>query len=146
MNPLWIRPTRKKAKIRLRLTSETPLPRPNLEEKERNVPPTKRTKTTAKDSPTIIQTADGPGEASLHPVSDQRRDGAPAIQGRSVLHGARLGRLGGELEEDLVEPGVLSRVGHPAEAVERSQRDDAPLVDYGDPGGVVLGDFEVVGR
>ena len=74
---------------------------------------------------------DGPGEAALHPVSDEGGDGAPAIQGRSALHGVRrLRRLGGELEEDLVEPRVLARVGHPAEAVERPQGDDAALVDY----------------
>ena len=56
MNPLWTRPTRKKAKIRLRLVSEMLLPRLNLEEKERTVPPMNKTKAKAKASPTTIQT------------------------------------------------------------------------------------------
>jgi len=57
LNPLWMRPTRKSAKRRLRLVSEMLPPRLNLEEKERNVPPANRTRITPKDSPTSIQTA-----------------------------------------------------------------------------------------
>ena len=120
MNPLWTSPTRKNAKIRLKLVSEMLLPRLNLEEKERTVPPMKRTKARANTSPTTIQITMA---LVKRPFTQYLTRVAMVLKlfKRSVLHGAlRLRRLGRELEEDLVEPGVLPRIGHPAEAVERS--------------------------
>ncbi len=57
MNPLWMSPTRKRAKRMLRLASEMLPPRLNFEENERNVPPTNRTMITPKLSPMSIQAA-----------------------------------------------------------------------------------------